>query len=715
MKKIVFMVALIFISIYSIATNFYVYNGQVIQSTIDSSTNGDTIFVRGYHEENITVNKSISIIGLKNKSVIDGIIKITSDNVSILNITTNGIIIEGNNCKISNNFISENGIIINGSNNTICNNFIQNCSKGIFLNGDNNTIFQNDFSFNYYGIYSNGNKNLIYHNNFIKNTKNAIDNGKNLWNLSYPREGNYWHDYTGNDTNNDSIGDTPYIINGSKDNYPLINPYDVYPPYTNYSIIILSGNIGNNGWYIGNVSLSLIPHDDSNIKYTKYRINGGEWNYYNTSLNFTQDGIYIIEFYSVDDKGNIEEIRNVTIKIDKTLPQLYYNVFPSSPNGKNGWYNSSVEISLNAIDENLDAIYYKIDNGTWQPYEGYPLIPDGIHKIYFKAIDYAGNYVIKNTSLKKDTHPPVINIVKPDGGYVKQVYEIKYNVSDEIDKNLNGSISIFYSPNNGSNWEEIVEGINNTGKYEWNSFPFDDSSQAIIKIIAIDDAGNVGMATSKLFILDNTPPNVIITSPKNGQVFGKNITIDIDWEAYDDIDKDLNGSIYISYLFNNTWYPIANRTLNNGEYSIQTIGWRDGNYKIRVMAIDDAGNIGIYMTENITIDKTDPFVYISRPLRGYIYINILGRPMLPPLPIVGLPYDVIIIGEIEVDIEASDSCSGVQEVIISSEGASVPLYSEPYKWEWDPTLGTHYLKATAYDNAGNFNSYEIDNILCINI
>ncbi|RLG39883.1 MAG: hypothetical protein DRO01_04920, partial [Thermoproteota archaeon] len=77
---------------------------------------------------------------------------------------------------------------------------------------------------NYCGIclrYSNNN--IIYHNNLINNTNhNAYDEYfTNQWDSG--SEGNYWSDYTGNDTNRDGIGDDPYDIPGgtSVDRYPL--------------------------------------------------------------------------------------------------------------------------------------------------------------------------------------------------------------------------------------------------------------------------------------------------------------------------------------------------------------------------------------------------------------------------------------------------------------------------------------------------------------
>jgi len=79
--------------------------------------------------------------------------------------------------------------------------------------------------------------NSIYHNEFVDN-KNLVHieaNSGASWNDVYPSGGNYWSDYTGNDTEKgpyqnitgqDGIGDTPYVI--------AANVYDYYPlsPFT---------------------------------------------------------------------------------------------------------------------------------------------------------------------------------------------------------------------------------------------------------------------------------------------------------------------------------------------------------------------------------------------------------------------------------------------------------------------------------------------------
>jgi hypothetical protein len=125
--------------------------------------------------------------------------------------------------------------------------------------------------------------------------------------------------------------------------------------------------------------------------------------------------------------------------------------------------------------------------------------------------------------------------------------------------------------------------------------------------------------------------------------------------------------------------------------------------------------VGTATSGNFTIDKQPPSVYISRPLKGYMYINIFGRNIIPPIPLPIPIYDAIIIGKITVEATASDAHSGIQRVEFEADGNAMPDYSAPYEWLWDPSMGVHTLKVTAYDNAGNSDFREMEKILCINL
>lgn len=100
---------------------------------------------------------------------------------------------------------------------------------GIDLYGSSNNTFNgNKILNNTYGIRLQFDSvGTICKNNFVNNTNqvscftqgSAWDNGA---------EGNFWSNYDGEDSNQDGIGDKPYIIDAkNQDNFPLISPFSL--------------------------------------------------------------------------------------------------------------------------------------------------------------------------------------------------------------------------------------------------------------------------------------------------------------------------------------------------------------------------------------------------------------------------------------------------------------------------------------------------------
>lgn len=173
----------------------------------------------------------------------------------------------------NNVYYNENGIYVSKGhhNDIIGNNAYYNNHSGILLNSSiSSIVYGNIINKSIYGIYINNSfANTLYFNNFFNNNQHLFSViSSNIWNSSNQMDytynnneftsfiGNYWDTYIGNDTNNDGIGDTLFLIGGIVDSYPLIEPIEnyeiikIYEPsegspgeIPGYNIIILIGII----------------------------------------------------------------------------------------------------------------------------------------------------------------------------------------------------------------------------------------------------------------------------------------------------------------------------------------------------------------------------------------------------------------------------------------------------------------------------------------
>ena len=140
----------------------------------------------------------------------------------------------------SSNSICGNNIAHNGeggiwlycsfSNSIIGNNITANNEYGIRLeHSSTNSVIGNNIAKSEYGIsfYGDSSGNRFYHNHFIDNSQQVrVYPYANVWDDGYPSGGNYWSNYNGTDSDQDGIGDTPYVIDvNSTDNYPLMGMF----------------------------------------------------------------------------------------------------------------------------------------------------------------------------------------------------------------------------------------------------------------------------------------------------------------------------------------------------------------------------------------------------------------------------------------------------------------------------------------------------------
>ena len=183
-----------------------------IQDAINDAEDGDTIIVHfGIYNENLSIDKSVTIIGIDAK-IKTGNIFLYSSNIKIRGFSIEGyrkgegILCYGESCIIKNNEIYSfyRGVMVYGSNCIICGNEIKNNECGIYLNSSlNSEIEGNEIHNNWYGVWGEDAENpLILKNNFSYNEWYGVwmeGNGGNISGNNFYR--NWYSIYLYNSVN----------------------------------------------------------------------------------------------------------------------------------------------------------------------------------------------------------------------------------------------------------------------------------------------------------------------------------------------------------------------------------------------------------------------------------------------------------------------------------------------------------------------------------
>ncbi|MGC8913471.1 MAG: OmpL47-type beta-barrel domain-containing protein [Thermoplasmata archaeon] len=258
----------------------------------------------------------------------------------------------------------------------------------------------------------------------------------------------------------------------------------------------VTGTSGENGWYVSEVSVKLSALDNSSgVTETYYRLNATDnWILYTQEFLISSEGIYMLEYYSIDSAGNNEGVKQREIRIDLTPPEVQLSITGSFV--YSGWYNSTVNVSITTTDlSGISQILYSVDDGTWQNYTVPIKLSDGVHAFSYQVKNGAGLITTNTTEIKVDTQAPVseAHLTGTLGAYGWYTSDVIVNLS--ATDNISGVDEIAYRYGEGYEWENYTHELY-----------ISTEGTTVIEFFARDVAGNLETVKSITIKIDSTPP-----------------------------------------------------------------------------------------------------------------------------------------------------------------------------------------------------------------
>jgi hypothetical protein len=379
------------------------------------------------------------------------------------------------------------------------------------------------------------------------------------------------------------------------------------------------------GQYVmGSYTFKVIAHDDVGLTSVFITIDtmdylcnfnsiSGLWE---TTLdtNLFTDGIYQITATSQDNvPAHTQSSSPYAFLMDNNAPSL--SIYrPSQGDLVSG---SSVPLEVNSTDPGTftPTVSFRIDSGAWTDLIGTETlgwtvawdsyaVSNGIHTIWVRSSDGAGNAVYESVTVTVDNDDPVVSIISPSElKYIWGTYTFSVFASDDISlENVyvtiaSTDVQASFDVESGL-WEAIFDTTN-----------LADGSYTVSATAQDGIPTHTSTTSLRNFYIDNNEPTLVIVSPQQGEtVYGTNYGLDVD-----SVDSGAFVPTVSYRIDSGAW-----KTMSGSE----ALGWSDfwdssahsnGEHTITFISYDPAGHI-VSQSVIITVDNDNPTVSVISPL-----------------------------------------------------------------------------------------------------
>jgi peptidoglycan/xylan/chitin deacetylase (PgdA/CDA1 family) len=424
-------------------------------------------------------------------------------------------------------------------------------------------------------------------------------------------------------------------------------------------------------WYAGLVDVSLAATDaQSGVAGIFYTTDGSDPTNASTRYvsPFSVSMTKTVKYRAYDIAGNAEAVHSTVIKADNAAPAttVACNATPCS----NGWYTSSVDLTLAASDSGgsgLAAIHYTTDGSlptASSPTYSTPLSIGATTTVKFRAYDVAGN--------AEPTHSQLVDI-----DTTEPATDIACNATACSDGWYHGPVRVSFAPSDSGSGVAAVhyttDGSLPTAASPTYGAPFTRSTTTTIRFRAFDVAGNAEPTQTQVVEVDTVAPTAGITCDNavcaTARWYRGPVQI-----ALNAADTGGSGLAAVHYTTDGST-PTTSSPSYKGPFAVSATK------TVKFRAWDGAGNVEVTQSQLVDIDTVAPTSAISCNSKACSASGWYR-------------------GSVKVALTGADAGSGVSAIHYTTDGstptAASKVYSAPLTLR-----ATRNVKMIVTDNAGN--------------
>ncbi|EBJ1007647.1 Ig-like domain repeat protein, partial [Salmonella enterica] len=445
-----------------------------------------------------------------------------------------------------------------------------------------------------------------------------------------------------------------------------------------------------------------------NALVTEVRTNkDGVWDYTLKPDQSLADGDHKITATVEDIAGNIAHSDAFLLSVDTTISIPVVSLSPDSESGildDNLTNIPKPTLILRNIDSDVrnvqvwDAISNtqigiatQQSNGTWTYTFTSDLI-DGLHQVYVKAEDIAGNKVTGPTfdfTIDTTLSIPVISLIAKDDTGVADDNITNINKPDFIISGIDSDAHrvVVQVTHNGVN-EQIVL-TQDGGNWVFTPASTWDDGSYTLQVTVEDEAGNIRQSTPLTVKVDTQIAINSIELINDTGIADDNITNDMRPHFRVEVPNDVN-MVRLSIDGGKTWGSATKNTAGIWDYSWPT-NVTEGSHILTVEATDIAGN-KLTQTLDFTIDTllTVPTIALDSADDSGVTGDNITNSKTPGFTLGNIDGDVI-------RVALQITHNGKNEVVALTQSGGNWVFTPDHDW----ADGSYTLQVTVEDEAGN--------------